>query len=276
MSPASVLLVLAIGVLIVVGGVLVFRLHAFLALIFAALAVSLLTPAAVVERTLIHEKGAPIVSIDAAQGRLTLGVGEKYKVALDAPYVVVREGDFAAQGDVATLHVASVTSADAANQTIAVAEEDRPLLDRLQAGDWIVPETDRKASAAASRRNIGSQVAADFGATCTQIAILIAMASIVGKCLLDSGAADRIVRSALAVVGERGAPAAFVGSGFLLGIPVFFDTVFYLMIPLGKAMRMRTGRNYLLYVLTIVAGGRCRTRSCLPRPARCLWRKRWR
>ncbi|MBW3539463.1 MAG: GntP family permease, partial [Planctomycetes bacterium] len=31
-------------------------------------------------------------------------------------------------------------------------------------------------------------------------------------------------------------------------------TVFYLMIPLGKAMRMRTGRNYLLYVLTIVAG----------------------
>jgi len=30
--------------------------------------------------------------------------------------------------------------------------------------------------------------------------------------------------------------------------------VFYLMIPLGKAMRMRTGRNYLLYVLTIVAG----------------------
>jgi len=39
-----------------------------------------------------------------------------------------------------------------------------------------------------------------------------------------------------------------------LGVPVFFDTVFYLMIPLGKAMRMRTGRNYLLYVLSIVAG----------------------
>jgi len=48
---------------------------------------------------------------------------------------------------------------------------------------------------------------------------------------------------------------AFVGSSFLLGIPVFFDTVFYLMIPLAKAMRLRTGRNYLLYVLSIVAGG---------------------
>jgi GntP family gluconate:H+ symporter len=31
--------------------------------------------------------------------------------------------------------------------------------------------------------------------------------------------------------------------------------VFYLMMPLGKAMRLRTGKDYLLYVLTIVAGG---------------------
>ena len=76
-----------------------------------------------------------------------------------------------------------------------------------------------------------------------------------GYRLLDSGAADRIVRSSLAVVGEARAAIAFVFSGFLLGIPVFFDTVFYLMIPLGKALRMRTGANYALYVLTIVAGG---------------------
>jgi GntP family gluconate:H+ symporter len=97
-------------------------------------------------------------------------------------------------------------------------------------------------------------VAEGFGRTCGSIGILIAMASIIGKCLLDSGAADRIVRATLRLVGEPRAPFAFLGSGFLLGIPVFFDTVFYLMIPLGKAMRLRTGGNYLLYVLTIVAG----------------------
>jgi GntP family gluconate:H+ symporter len=94
-----------------------------------------------------------------------------------------------------------------------------------------------------------------FGDTAAKIAILIAMASIIGKCLLDSGAADRIVRSALKLFGERAAPLSFVVSGFTLAIPVFFDTVFYLMIPLGKAMRLRTGRNYMLYVLSIVAGG---------------------
>ncbi|MGH7201688.1 MAG: GntP family permease, partial [Planctomycetaceae bacterium] len=38
---------------------------------------------------------------------------------------------------------------------------------------------------------------------------------------------------------------------------------FYLMIPLGKAMRTRTGRNYLLYVLTIVAGATM-THSLVP------------
>jgi len=99
------------------------------------------------------------------------------------------------------------------------------------------------------------RVAAAFGKTCGAIGILIAMASIIGKCLLDSGSADRIVRSTLRLSGEGRAPLAFVGSSFLLGIPVFFDTVFYLMIPLAKAMRLRTGGNYLLYVLSIVAGG---------------------
>ena len=117
---------------------------------------------------------------------------------------------------------------------------------------------DRGMSAAAAeslaRTNIGERVAQGFGRTCGQIGIIIAMASIIGTCLLKSGAADRIVRTTLKWLGEGRAPLSFMGSGFLLGIPVFFDTVFYLMIPLGKAMYMRTGRNYLLYVLSIVAG----------------------
>ncbi len=111
-----------------------------------------------------------------------------------------------------------------------------------------------EAAAKQADKSIGNRIAEGFGDTCTSIGILIAMAAIIGKCLLDSGAADRIVRTALGWFGERAAPLAFMLSGFTLGIPVFFDTVFYLMIPLGKAMQMRTGRNYLLYVLTIVCG----------------------
>jgi GntP family gluconate:H+ symporter len=103
-------------------------------------------------------------------------------------------------------------------------------------------------------QSTGSRVAAEFGNTCANIGILIALAAVIGKFLLDSGGADRIVRSAIRWLGEPRAPLAFLGSGFLLGIPVFFDTVFYLLIPLGKALRIRTGRHYALYVMSIIAG----------------------
>ncbi len=84
---------------------------------------------------------------------------------------------------------------------------------------------------------------------------IIALAAIVGKCLLASGAADRIVRSSLKVVGLRRAPWAMTGSGFLLGIPVFFDTLFYLMIPLAKSLGLRDRKQYGLLVMSIIAGG---------------------
>ncbi len=114
-----------------------------------------------------------------------------------------------------------------------------------------------------SRDHAGDRIADGFGRTAGQIGLVIAMASIIGVCLLESGSADRIVRAALGILGERRAPLAFLGSGFLLGIPVFFDTVFFLLMPLGKATRIRTGRDYLFYILTIVAGATM-THSLVP------------
>ncbi len=103
-------------------------------------------------------------------------------------------------------------------------------------------------------QSVGKRIATSFGNTASKIGILIAMASIIGTCLLRSGAADRIIRSALKLFGEKGAPAAFLSSGFTLGIPVFFDTVFYLLVPLSKALTLRSGKNYLFYITATVAG----------------------
>ena len=41
----------------------------------------------------------------------------------------------------------------------------------------------------------------------------------------------------------------------MLGVPVFFDTVFYLLVPLARSLYRRTGGHYLLYILAIGAGG---------------------
>jgi gluconate:H+ symporter, GntP family len=100
-----------------------------------------------------------------------------------------------------------------------------------------------------------SRVAVAFGLFCGRIGIVIALAAVIGKCMMDSGAADRIVRSFLRLLGEKRAPEALVGASFVLAVPVFFDTVFYLMVPLARSLWRRTGRNYMLYLLAIATGG---------------------
>jgi len=102
---------------------------------------------------------------------------------------------------------------------------------------------------------VPSRLAKGFGDTCGSIGIIIAMASIIGVCMIETGAAERVVRSSLRLVGERMAPLAFLCSSFLLAIPIFFDTVFLMMVPLAKAMAVRTNKNYIAYVTAIIAGG---------------------
>lgn len=105
---------------------------------------------------------------------------------------------------------------------------------------------------AGSRMNA---VVKGFGGTAGSIGIAIAMAAIIGKCMLDSGAADRIVRSSVKVTGEKQASFGLMISGFVLAIPVFFDTVFYLLVPLARSLYRRTNKNYLRYLLAIGTGG---------------------
>ncbi|MFC5409316.1 GntP family permease [Larkinella bovis] len=164
------LFILAVGVLIVVGGIIGLKLHPFLALLLGAFIVALLTPAEAIEQFAIAKGTAP-----------------------------------------------------AAAQALA-------------------------------KKSIGERIATEFGSTCGKIGILIAMAAIIGKCMLESGAAERIIRSMLRLTGIEKAPIAFLVSSFFLGIPVFFDTVIFLMMPLAKAMTLRIGKNYLLLVLCIMAG----------------------
>lgn len=129
----------------------------------------------------------------------------------------------------------------------------RPDLADPAAADPTAREAHRAATAASSDWFV-SRVTKGFGEGCAQIGVLIAMASLIGRCLLDSGAARRIVETLVGLLGFRRVPVALASSSFLLGIPVFFDTVFYLMVPLARALRARSGKDYLLYVLAIVAG----------------------
>ncbi len=257
-TTGAILAVILVGIVAVIGGILVLRLHAFVALVLGAILVGLLTPGSSVEKWSLDKVAVPfqLTSPELApadpdhQGPVPGRPQRAFfasNVSTNAPLDVVRfseaTGEFERGG---SLEIESPG-------TQALWQPSRAG-NQLLHTDLVVPLTALDSAQKLKRQTVGERVATGFGSTCTKIGILIALASVVGKCLLDSGAADRIVRSALSLLGQRGAGGAFLGSGFLLGIPVFFDTVFYLMIPLGKAMRMRTGGNYLLYVLCIVAG----------------------
>lgn len=95
----------------------------------------------------------------------------------------------------------------------------------------------------------------ELGNTAGKIAYVIALAAVIGVCLMESGAAEKIVRRLMDALGEKRAALALLASGFFLSIPVFFDTVFFLLIPLARALAIRTGKNYVLYVMAICGGG---------------------
>ena len=94
-----------------------------------------------------------------------------------------------------------------------------------------------------------------FGSSAGGIGIVIAMAAIIGKCMLDSGSADRVVRTAVKITGVNKASVGLMASGFILAVPVFFDTVFYLLVPLARSLFKQTSRNYLRYLMAIATGG---------------------
>ena len=100
-----------------------------------------------------------------------------------------------------------------------------------------------------------ARVAAAFGSYAGSVGLVIALAAVVGTCLLESGAADRIVKSFVALLGEDKSPIALLGSGYVLSVPVFFDTVFYLLVPLARSFYASTRKSYLKCLIAIAAGG---------------------
>jgi GntP family gluconate:H+ symporter len=105
-----------------------------------------------------------------------------------------------------------------------------------------------------------------FGRTAGGVAVSIGLASIIGMAMMESGAADKVVRRFLGLFGEKYAGLALLAATYILSVPIFFDTMFMLMAPLAKALRLRTGKDYLLYVLCVCCGGVITHSLTVPHP----------
>ena len=174
------------------------------------------------------------------------------------PIVIVLTGMFVVIGGIIFLRLHAFIALLIAAFVVGLITPENAIEQYALSGGMSPAEASRLAES-----SIGARIARAFGNTTAQIGILIAMAAVIGKCLLQSGAAERIVRSMIRVTGEEKSAIAFSSGSFFLAIPVFFDTVFYLMIPLAKATALRIGKNYLLLVLAI-AGGAAMAHSLVP------------
>jgi gluconate:H+ symporter, GntP family len=96
---------------------------------------------------------------------------------------------------------------------------------------------------------------AEFGIMTGKIGWVIALAAVIGTAMMESGAAEKIVSWLLKTLGEKQAAVALLISAYILAIPVFFDTVFLLLIPLGITLALKTGKDFVLYVVAIAGGG---------------------
>ena len=247
------IIIMAVGMAIVIGGILLFRWHAFLALLAGALAVALLTPATSRLRGELLSESSEIIS--AENNVVTLAPGANPGSL--PPEVVVFRGlkssndSFERVGD-SSLLARSTETGNADSPKFAI---EGVAAGEILAGDFIVSQTAYQAAQAAASESAANSIAQGFGDTCRKIGILIALAAIIGTCLLESGAARRIVDTLRTRLGTKRTPLAFMLSGFVVGIPVFFDTVFYLLLPLAKAMYQRIGKDYVLLVMSVVVGG---------------------
>ena len=97
-------------------------------------------------------------------------------------------------------------------------------------------------------------VAEGFGRTAGQLGVIVALAAIIGGAMSGSGASDRIVRGFVNLLGEERGALALGATAFVLSLPVFFDTIFFLLAPLARSMYRNTGRHYLKYLLAVSAG----------------------
>lgn len=103
----------------------------------------------------------------------------------------------------------------------------------------------------------------EFGIVAGKIAWVIALAAIIGTAMMKSGAAEQIVNWLLKTLGVGNVALALVISGFVLSIPVFFDTVFFLLIPLAITLALKTGTDFVRYVVAI-SGGAVISHSIVP------------
>lgn len=93
-----------------------------------------------------------------------------------------------------------------------------------------------------------------MGETLGFVAVIVGLGAMFGQMLDVSGGAERLSRTLIRTFGEQRVSWALAFTGFFVGIPVFFDVGFILLIPIVYRLAKKSGRSLLYYALPLFAG----------------------
>lgn len=100
---------------------------------------------------------------------------------------------------------------------------------------------------------VGS-IQAGLGNTLGFIAIVLGLGTMLGKLMEESGGAERIARTLINAFGEKNVHWAMMFVAFIVGIPVFFQVGFVLLLPLVFTIAKETGISLLKIGIPLIAG----------------------
>ncbi len=95
---------------------------------------------------------------------------------------------------------------------------------------------------------------AGVGGILGHIAVIVALGTMLGKMMAESGAADCIAFTLINIFGARRIHWAMVLVGIIVGLPAFFEVGFVLLIPIVFTIARRTGSSIVLIGLPMLAG----------------------
>jgi GntP family gluconate:H+ symporter len=95
---------------------------------------------------------------------------------------------------------------------------------------------------------------AGLGGTLGHIAIVIALGTMLGKMMAESGGADQIAYTLIRFFGEKYIHWAMVVIGLIVGLPAFFEVGFVLLIPIAFTVARRTRTSLIVVGLPMAAG----------------------
>ena len=92
------------------------------------------------------------------------------------------------------------------------------------------------------------------GGALGHIAVVVALGTMLGKMMAESGGADQIAFTLIRFFGEKNIPWAMMVIGLLIGLPAFFEVGFVLLVPVAFTVARRTGTSLILVGLPMLAG----------------------